>query len=131
MWLGYRALWKALVVVTPVGEQTVELFADEDLTREFWLVPEGEGALPARGVRVGRGVTVGRGQSCELRLEAEAFAEEQLKVLPFRDWCSVEDLASQGYALDDQPTEGSALLKEGQCLKIGDLSIRLVRRPVG
>jgi hypothetical protein len=132
--LAYRTLWKALVVVTPAGDHSVDLFSDEDLSREFWLVPD-EGTSsslsPTQGLRLGRGVTLGRAPECDLRLEDAQVAERHLRVLPHRDWCSIELLdPAQGYAVDSQPLTGPSLLKEGQCLSVGDVSVRLQRRPI-
>lgn len=129
-WLGYRTLWKALVVVTPAGEQVVDLFADDDPSREFWLVSV-DGAGDKKGQRVGTGLTIGSGAGCDLRADGPEVDEQHLKILPYRDWCGIESLSSAGgYTVNGQSMQGHSLLKEDQCLTIGELSIRLVRRPI-
>lgn len=137
LWLivafAYRTLWKALIVVTPAGPQTVDLFTDEDPSEEFWLVPAGESEapLPTRGLRVGQGVTLGRAESCDLRSEDSSVSDRHLRIAPHRDWCSIESLgAAAGYRIEGEPVQGHSLLKEGQCLSVGDVSVRLVRRPI-
>ncbi len=120
--LGYRMFWKALVVVTPAGDQVVDLFADDDPSQEFWLHPS-----DGKARRVGAGITVGSDAKCDLHAPGEAL---QFKLLPYRDWCAVQAVTAVPYAIDDLPTEGNSLLKEGQCLTIGDLSIQLTRRPL-
>ncbi len=127
--LAYRALWQALVVVTPAGEQVVELFTDDDPSREFWLEPIDGNAQKSR--RIGTGLTIGSASACELRAEGPSVAAKHIKLSPYRDWCAVEELESElTYVVDDQEMHGHSLLKEGQCLKVGDLSVRLVRRHI-
>lgn len=120
--LGYRTLWKALIVVTPAGDQVVDLFADDDPSQEFWLQPS-----DGKARRVGTSMTIGSHSRSDIHVPGE---KHQLKLVPYRDWCAVESLAPIAYLIDDRPTEGNALLKEGQCLTIGDLSIQLTRRPI-
>lgn len=123
--LAYRTLWQALIVPTPAGNQVTDLFSDDDPSREFWLEPT-DGS--SRGRRVGTGMTIGSDPKADLQIPG---GPRQLQLLPYRDWCALEALdTTLTYAVDDQPVQGNSLLKEGQCLTIGDLSIRLTRRPL-
>lgn len=127
--LAYRALWRALVVVTPAGQQVVELFTDEDPSQEFWLESTDGSSQASR--RIGTGLTIGSSSKCELRAEGPSVAEKHIRLSPYRDWCAIEELESDlSYTVDGQESGGHSLLKEGQCLSIGDLSVRLVRRHI-
>lgn len=124
---AYRTLWQALVVVTPVGEQVIELFLDDDPSQQFWLEFPDESGSSDR--RVGNGLTIGSAKECDLRIEDSSVGGRHLQVLPYRDWCAVELLeAEASYRIEGEEIRGHSLLKEGQCLSIGELSLRLVRR---
>ena len=129
VWSTYRALWQALVVVTPAGEQVVELFIDDDPSQEFWL--ETIDGDAQNSLRIGAGLTIGSASKCELQAEGPSVAEQHLELLPYRDWCAVEAIVEHlAYTVDGQERRGNSLLKEGQCLSVGDLSVRLIRRHI-
>ena len=122
-------LMQVLASEAALEVQVVELFTDDDPSQEFWLEPIDGNAQKSR--RIGTGLTIGSASACELRAEGPSVAAKHIKLSPYRDWCAVEELESElTYVVEDQEMHGHSLLKEGQCLKVGDLSVRLVRRHI-
>lgn len=126
--LAYRTFWRSLAA----GPSEGPLFADLDPDEQFWLVPTAGAAnvSPSDGIPLGQGALLGRGEACHMRIEDPFVSDEHLRVSSSRWACLVEDLDSaNGYLVEGRPTRGESVLKEGQWFSVGEVTIRIERRP--
>jgi serine/threonine protein kinase len=74
---------------------------------------------------------IGRASDCEVVVKSPEVSKRHCRILVRDDEVSVEDLASVNGTIVNDRTVGSALLKDGDILEVGDsrFTVRIARKP--